>query len=101
MGFNIGGFLKGLMGSGSEDSPTAESGEAVEYKGFIIRPAPQRQGGQWLTAGIISKEFEDGVKEHEFVRADTYSSRDDAEECAVMKAKRIVDEQGDRMFEQR
>ncbi len=101
MGFNIGGFLKGLMGSGREDAPAAESGKAVEYKGFSIRPAPQRQGGQWLTAGIISKEFEDGAKEHQFVRADTYSSRDDAEECAVMKAKRIVDEQGDRMFEQR
>jgi hypothetical protein len=49
----------------------------------------------------ISKPSDDGVKEHHFIRADLHANKDDADACAVMKGKRIVDEQGDRMFESR
>lgn len=95
----IGGFFRNLMGSGqSEAAEEAASGEAVEYNGYTIRPAPRKQGSQWLTAGVISKDFEDGPKEHKFIRADTHPSKDDAGAHAITKAKRIIDEQGDRMF---
>ena len=106
MGSKLGGFFRGLMGSGgsgdtggASDAPTR--GEAAEYNGYSIAPACRKQGSQWLTAGVISKPFDDGVKEHHFIRADLRASKDDAEACAVMKGKRIVDEQGDKMFDGR
>ena len=72
--------------------------DAVEYKGYRIRPAPYRANGQFQTAGTIEKDFPDGVKEHRFVRAETHPGRDDAASFAVSKAKQIIDEQGDRIF---
>ena len=40
----------------------------------------------------------DGVKEHRFIRAETYSNRDDAITFTISKAKQIIDQQGDRIF---
>lgn len=104
MGSKLGGFFRGLMGSGDSEGGTDEAptrGEATEYNGYSIAPASRKQGSQWLTAGVISKPSDDGVKEHHFIRADLHANKDDADACAVMKGKRIVDEQGDRMFESR
>ena len=71
---------------------------AVEYKGYRIRPAPYRTKNQYQTAGTIEKDTPEGVKEHRFVRADTYHSREDAVAFAISKAKQIIDQQGDRIF---
>jgi hypothetical protein len=92
--------LKGLFaggGSGGGDEP----GEVVEYQGYRITPAPQKTGGGWNTAGLIAKDFEDGTKEHHFIRVDTHHSRDDALAFSVTKAQQIIDEQGDRIFRER
>jgi hypothetical protein len=86
--------LFGRLGGGE----SAEAGPPVEYKGFTIRPAPQRQGSAWLTAGVIAKPFGEQVKEHRFIRADTHTSREAADSFAVMKGKQIIDELGDRVF---
>jgi hypothetical protein len=58
------------------------------------------KGGQFLTAGIIAKDFPDGRREHRFVRADTHSSADQAHDFAIVKGRQIIDEQGDRLFNQ-
>jgi hypothetical protein len=79
----------------------AAAGEPVEYRGFQITPAPQRQGSGWNTAGVISKTFDDGIKEHRFVRVDTHTSKDDAIAFSITKAQQIIDEQGDRLFRSR
>lgn len=96
----IGNFLRGLFGGGqSADEGAAPSlGEAVEYKGYAILPAPRQQGGQWLTAGVIRKDVAGDMKEHAFIRADTHASKDDAAAMAIDKAKRIIDERGERLF---
>ncbi len=75
--------------------PTAQP---VEYKGYRIRPAPYRTKDQYQTAGTIEKDTPEGTKEHRFVRADTYHSRDDAITFTISKAKQIIDQQGDRIF---
>ena len=72
--------------------------DAVEYKGYRIRPAPYPATGGFQTAGTIEKDFPDGVKEHRFIRAETHANRDDAAQFAVAKGKQIVDQQGDGMF---
>ncbi len=89
--------------SGGEGAGAAEAAGAaeVEYQGYGIRPACRQEGSQWLTAGVISKRFEEEVKEHHFIRADWHSAKEAAEACAIAKAKRIIDEQGDRIFEER
>jgi hypothetical protein len=70
----------------------------VEYKGYRIRPAPYRANGHYQTAGTIEKDTPEGVKEHKFIRADTYQSRDDAIAFTISKAKQIIDNQGDKIF---
>jgi hypothetical protein len=87
--------LSGGSATGDREEPAAE---AVEYKGFRIRPAPYSAPGGYQTAGIIEKDFEAGMKEHRFVRAETHPSKDDAATFAINKGKQIIDEQGDRVF---
>ena len=90
-------FIKRLLGSGDAAAPAPLEG--VEYNGFTIVAEPLRQGGQFVTAGVIVKEDEAGRREHRFVRADTHSSLDEAKSFTVQKAQRLIDEQGDRLFD--
>jgi hypothetical protein len=88
--------LRNLFGSGNE--PAGKVAQPVDYNGYQITPAPERQASGWNTAGVISKAFPDGVKEHRFIRVDTHMSRDDAVAFSITKAQQIIDEQGDRIF---
>jgi hypothetical protein len=88
--------LRNLFRSGEAAGEAAA--KAVEYQGYRITPAPQRQGSGWNTAGVIAKTFDDGVKEHRFIRVDTHASKDDAIAFSITKAQQIIDEQGDRIF---
>ena len=90
------GLFSKLFGSGAKSQPKAET---VEYNGYQIEPRPFSQGGHYITAGVIRKDFNDGPKEQEFIRADTHVAFDDACAHAVRKAQQIIDEQGDRLFE--
>ena len=89
--------LAGGAGGGDRDGPPVA---AVEYKGYRIRPTPFQSNGQYQTAGIIEKAAAEGVKEHRFIRADTYPNREDAIAFSITKAKQIIDLQGDRIFAQ-
>lgn len=88
-----------LTGSGAAVDK-AVAAEPVDYNGYRIRAAPYRAGAQYQTAGTIEKDFPDGVKEHRFVRAESHATVDEATEFSLMKARQIIDQQGDRMFEQ-
>ena len=94
-------FLSRLFGGqqSAGSGKSAGSFEPEDYKGYTIRPAPQSSGGQFNTAGVIARTVGDEVKEHHFIRADTHSSADEAAKHALTKAKQIIDEQGDRIFE--
>lgn len=87
-----------FAGGSAANSREEPAGEAVEYKGFRIRPAPYSARGGYQTAGIIEKDSETGMKEHRFVRAETHPSKDEATAFAIVKGKQIIDEQGDRIF---
>ncbi|MBN9059456.1 HlyU family transcriptional regulator [Kaistia sp. MMO-174] len=93
-------FLKKLFGGGGGGpSPAEAKGEATEYKGYNIRPAPYSEGGQYKTAGYIEKTIDGVEKSYRFVRVDSHTSRDAAADFAVIKGKQIIDEQGDRIFD--
>lgn len=91
-------FFRTSFGLGKGAAGADKAAEATEYEGFTIVPAPRKHAAGWLTAGTIRKNLPDGVKEHQFIRADTYASWDDAVAFCVRKAKQIIDEQGDRLF---
>ena len=93
-------FFKGLTGQsdGGEKQP-AERGEGVAYEGLVIHPAPEREGGQWRVAGVITKEDGDVHLERAFTRADTVASREEAETLSVNKGKQIINERGSALFD--
>ena len=88
----------GLTSGRGAGAAEAQVEPPIEYKGYRIRAAPYIANGQYQTAGVIEKDAPDGVKQHRFIRADTYASRDDAVAFTVSKAKQIIDMQGDRIF---
>jgi hypothetical protein len=93
-------FWQGLWNrlTGGAGEPKEEPRrEAVEYKGYRIRPAPYAAAGGFQTAGTIEKDTPEGVKEHKFIRAETHPSADDAAAFAIAKGKQIVDQSGDRV----
>lgn len=90
-------FFKNLFGGGG----TAKSVAAVkkaEHKGFTIEARPYREGGQFQLAGVISKEIDGVRREHKFIRADRFTSIDEAAEIALVKGRQIIDEQGTQLF---
>ncbi len=91
-------FLKKLFGGGSEGGSAAPA-KTAEYKGFVIEARPYKEGGQFQLAGVIAKEIGGERKEHKFVRADRFAGQDEAAEFALSKARQIIDERGDKMFE--
>lgn len=99
MASKLGSFFRSLLGPGDGQATGQADGPAVEYKGYTIRPASRREGSQWLTVGVISKDLAGEVKDHQFIRADMYASKEDADACAIRKAKQIIEEQGDKLFQ--
>ena len=92
-------FFRKLFGrESSSGSPQTPESRTVEHKGFTIRATPFKEGGQFQTCGIISKEIGGVVKEHRFIRADRFAGLDEASDTAVAKGRQIIDEQGERIF---
>lgn len=97
-------FLKRLFGLGGRAGDQEGSGQGsvaarAEHKGFTIEAAPFKQSGQFQTAGVIRKEVDGVVREHRFIRADRFAGLDEAAQVALSKGRQIVDEQGDRVFD--
>ena len=90
-------FWKKLFGGGAAGAEPA--GEPVEHKGYVITPTPFTEGGQYQTCGVISKVVDGETKEHRFIRADRFPARQDAIDVTVRKARQVIDEQGDRIFD--
>lgn len=88
----------GRLAGESAGNKGLQSVEPIEYKGYRIIPAPYRAGEGYQTAGTIEKVTADGVKRHEFIRADIYNTIDDALSFTTSKAKQMIDLQGDRIF---
>lgn len=92
-------FWKSLFGGGSaRDAGPSKPVRTAEHNGFRIEATPYAEAGQFQVAGVISREVDGVAKEHKFVRADRFGSLDEAAEFSLMKARQIIDQQGDRMF---
>jgi hypothetical protein len=96
-------FLKRLFGRGeagsSEEKAEPKAAATLEHEGYLIRATPFKEAGQWQLCGVISKEIGGAVKEYRFIRADRFTDVDTAAEMVLLKARLIISEQGDRMFD--
>ena len=90
-------ILKRLFGGGGGE--TSAPSLEVEHAGFLIRATPFQENGQWQTSGVITREVAGTLREHKFIRADRFSSRDMAADHAIVKGKQIIDQQGERLFD--
>ena len=79
-----------LFGGGSAPKQV----EPTEHNGFQIYPEPQKEAQGYRIAARIEK---DG-QVHQMIRADTYSSQETAVDASVSKAKQVIDQMGDRVF---
>jgi hypothetical protein len=89
-------FWKSLFGGGSPK--VAKPTRREDYNGYTIEAAPVAEGGQYQLAGRILKTIDGVEKEHAFMRADRFTSFEDAENFVFVKARQIIDQSGDRIF---
>lgn len=87
-------LLSKLFGGGGERGAADTPAAATEYKGFSIHPTPKNTGSHWQVSGVIAREADGQRREESFIRADTCTSRDEAVDMTVRKAKQIIDERG-------
>ncbi len=100
----IGNFLGKLFGgngggSGSDNAGQGEASDPISHEGYVIVANPIKEGGQYRTAGTITKLIGDDEKSAMFIRADNHADKQAAVDHSVQKAKQIIREQGDRMFD--
>ncbi|WP_147124358.1 HlyU family transcriptional regulator [Shimia ponticola] len=88
--------LSKMLGKGSAETQPKE--DIVEYEGFRIIAAPISEGNGYRVAARIEKTINGTVKTHQLIRADVISTLEDAETASVLKAKQIIDQQGDQIF---
>ncbi|MGL3605787.1 HlyU family transcriptional regulator [Rhizobium sp. G187] len=84
--------------TGSAPSAAEAPAAAQSYKDCRILALPIAEGSQYRLAGRIEREMEGQLLERSFIRADVFTSRDDAVEGAFRKAQQIIDQNGASLF---
>jgi hypothetical protein len=95
-------FLSNLFSkfSGAEKGASAPAREAEPqfYADCRIIAAPISEGNQFRLAGRIEKDVNGQVLTRNFVRADVFTTMDDAVDYTVRKAHQIIDQNGPSLF---
>lgn len=94
-------FFSKLFGrSGSSENQTqAAPGKTEAYAECTIRATPMREGSQFRLAGSIEKASADGgTKTRSFIRADLFTSEQDAIDAALRKGRQIIAQTGPSLF---
>jgi hypothetical protein len=86
-------LLSRLFGGGSGSGKEPEL-----YKDFRIFPEPQQAQGGYRIAARIEKDVDGETGRHDLLRADICQSAEEAERFSIMKAKQVIDEQGEAIF---
>ena len=92
-------LLSRLFGGKANTSNDAPSEAAVEeHNGFKIYVGPQKDSGGYRVAARIEKEIAGEAKAHQMIRADVCQTLEEAERTSLLKAKILIDQQGDDIF---
>lgn len=68
------------------------------HNDFRIFAEPQSEQGGFRVAARIEKDIDGETKTHLMIRADKCQSMDEAVETSSLKAKMLIDQQGDSIF---
>ncbi|TDK36835.1 transcriptional activator HlyU [Rhizobium deserti] len=90
-------FSKFSGGTKTESAPAPDR-EPQIYGDCRIFAAPMRESNQFRLAGRIEKDVNGEILTRTFVRADMFSTMDDAVEYTVRKAQQIIDQNGPSLF---
>jgi hypothetical protein len=91
-------IFSGGAKAGTAPAPTAEP---HLYGDCRIFAEPLREGNQFRLGGRIEKDVGGEVLTRTFVRADVFTSHEDATEYAIRKAQQIIDQNGEALFADR
>lgn len=94
-------FFSKLFGfsGGSEKQAEPVPGKTETYADCLIRATPMREGAQFRLAGSIEKTMPDGgTKVRNFIRADLFTTEQDAIDSALRKGRQIIEEQRAALF---
>lgn len=83
-----------LFGGGA-----APEAEPEEHGGFLIYPEPIAEGGKYRLCARIEKTVDGELKSHRLIRADVLDDREAAHSVSLAKAKQVIEESGDRLFD--
>ncbi|WP_445396523.1 HlyU family transcriptional regulator [Zobellella sp. An-6] len=89
-------WLKKLGGGAKPGGPRFEP---QSYQGFDIYPEPKAEGGQYRLQGRIVQLKDGNRREYLLIRSDLLPSAELAAELMIAKAKRVIDENGERLFD--
>lgn len=85
-------ILSKLFGGG-KPAPEPEM-----HDGFRIFPEPQSDGGGFRVAARIEKDIDGQTRTHQMIRADVCQSAEEATNTSLLKAKLLIDQQGETIF---
>jgi hypothetical protein len=91
-------FFRKLFGLGNGEAAQNEAQSSITYEGYEIIATPYQERGKYQLCGIIAKEIDGERKEHRFIRADQFTSVEDAVEMTFFKGRQIIDQTGMRLF---
>ena len=89
-------ILKKLFGGGEK---AAQAEKAEEYKGFRIFPDPISEGAVYRISARVEKDFGEDTRVHTLIRADTLNDRYMAVAASAGKARQLIDQMGDQLFD--
>ncbi|MEM5585367.1 HlyU family transcriptional regulator [Roseibium sp. AS2] len=95
----LGKIFKSLFGSSAEGGKSSSEAVTLDYDGYMIIADPQSANGQYQVSGRIEKQDGETTKVHTFIRADTLPDAEGAAAEMIRKAKMLIDQQGDSIFD--
>jgi hypothetical protein len=91
-------ILSIFTGGASSEGAAKPMAEPQTYKDCVIHAEPLREGSQYRLAGRIERQVDGVTLERKFIRADVFTSLDDALDCTFRKAQQIIDQNGPALF---
>ncbi|MDX8347703.1 HlyU family transcriptional regulator [Cognatiyoonia sp. IB215446] len=89
-------LLSRLFGSGQAKADTDRS---ETYQEMQILPEPMAEGSTYRLCARITQTKDGETREHVLIRADTFQDREAAVTASITKAKQMIDEQGEGLFD--
>ncbi|MCJ8520722.1 hypothetical protein ABID21_003942 [Pseudorhizobium tarimense] len=95
-------FLSGILsifsGGSKSEAPASPAAEPQPCGDCLIFAEPIREGNQLRLAGRIEKDVNGERLVRHFIRADVFTSMDEALDCTFRKARQIIDQNGPSLF---